>query len=273
MAYRHGHGKWIRLGICRRGPSPRLPGLALLAAMLLSPFSADSQAVPELDAVLDHLDDLYRSSSSHALMRMTVVRERGTRELSLESWSRGNDDALIVIRSPAREAGTATLMTDDGLWNYAPRADRLIRIPSGLLSESWMGSHFTNDDLLRETSYREDYEASLDRVQEDGTSYLRVVLTPRPEAPVVYTALHFLLTPDEWVPVRWDYLDEGEVVRRIHYDMVATVAGRELPLRMVVQPTDAPDERTEILYESLELDVTLEEGLFTRQGMRRVVRR
>lgn len=248
--------------------------LAMLALVLAGSSAppAAAQPLPDLDTVLDHLDDLYRSSSSHAVLRMTVVRERGTRELTLESWSRGTEDALIVIRSPAREAGTATLRTADGLWNYAPRADRLIRIPSGLLSESWMGSHFTNDDLLRETSYRQDYEASLDWATEEGVRYLRVVLTPRPDAPVVYTALHFLLTPQEWVPVKWVYLDQAEVVRVMTFDQIQRVAGRDLPMRMLIQPTDAPDERTEIVYESLELDIPVADGFFTRQGLRRVVR-
>ena len=233
---------------------------------------AGAQPLPNVDDVLDHLDELYRSSASHAVMTMNVVRERGTRELTLESWSRGTEEALIVIREPPREAGTATLRTEEGLWNYAPRADRLIRIPSGLLSESWMGSHFTNDDLLRETSYREDYEASLDWYEEEGIRYLRVTLTPLPDAPVVYTRLHFLLTPEAWVPVRWEYLDEGEVVRTMTFDRVRRVAGRDLPRRMVVRPADAPDERTEVVYDELELDITVDDALFTRQGLRRVVR-
>jgi hypothetical protein len=100
--------------------------LAVAAAALPA-----QEPLPALDDVVRHLDEMYRYDSSHAVMTMTVVRERGTRELTLESWSRGEDDALIVIRAPSREAGTATLRTEEGLWNYAPRADRLIRIPTG----------------------------------------------------------------------------------------------------------------------------------------------
>lgn len=229
--------------------------------------------LPDVDSVLGYLDELYRSSSSHAVMEMTVVRERGTRELRLESWSRGEEDALIVIREPAREAGTATLRTEDGLWNYAPRADRLIRIPSGLLSESWMGSHFTNDDLVRESSYDADYRASLSWTVRDGTRYLQATLTPRPDAPVVYTELRFLLTPEEWIPVRWEYLDEGELVRVMTFDDVQTVDGKPLPLRMEVRPTDEPDERTVVEYRELELGVPVDEDLFTRRGLRRVAGR
>ena len=123
--------------------------LLILAILeLTGPAPAEGQRLPTVRDVVDYIDDLWRSESSHAQMTMTVVRKRGTRTLTVESWSMGDDAALMVIRNPAREAGTATLRTDDGLWNYAPRADRLIRIPSGLLSESWMGSHFTNDDVV-----------------------------------------------------------------------------------------------------------------------------
>ena len=234
------------------------------------PVSLMAQDLPDIDQVLDHLDELYRSGSSRAVMEMAVVRERGTRALRLESWSRGEDEALIVIREPAREAGTATLRTRDGLWNYAPRADRLIRIPTGLLSESWMGSHFTNDDLMRETTYDEDYEASLQWTERDGTSFLQVTMTPRPGAPVVYTELHFILTREDWIPDRWEYFDEGELIRTITFHDVETVAGRPLPLRLLVQPADEPDEHTEVIYLDLELDLPVESDLFTRRGLRRI---
>lgn len=247
--------------------------IAAVVLMAVHPAGAPAQErLPSLDDVIAHLDDLYRSSSSHAIMTMTVVGDRGTRELRLESWSRGADDALIVIRAPSREAGTATLRTEEGLWNYAPRADRLIRIPTGLLSDSWMGSHFTNDDLMRETSYDEDYESALSWTTRDGERYLQVTMTPRPEAPVVYTKLVFLLTADDWTPTLWEYYDEGEVVRTMTFDEVRTVAGRALPMRMTLVPADDPEERTEIRYELLELDVAVDPELFTRRGLRRVAR-
>ena len=196
----------------------------------------------------------------------------GTRTLTIESWSRGDDEALLVVRAPAREAGTATLRTNDGLWNYAPRADRLIRIPSGLLSDSWMGSHFTNDDLLRETSYLDDHEAALGWRVVDGERLLEVTMTPLPQAPVVYSQLVFLLVPGEWTPRRADYFDDDELIRSMVFDRVEFVAGRRIPLRMIVQPADEPDERTEVVYDVLELDVPVGDDLFTRRGLRRVAR-
>lgn len=251
------------------------PRVALAAALLALGgatviVSLEAQQLPDLERVIRHLDELYRSRSSHALSTMTVVRARGTRELTLESWSKGEDDALVVIRAPAREAGTATLRTADGLWSYGARADRLIRIPTGLLAESWMGSHLTNDDLMRETSYDDDYESVLAWATRNGTRYLQVTLTPKPEAPVVYTKLVFLLTRDDWIPVLWEFYDGDEIVRTITYEDVRQVAGRPLPLRLVIQPADAPNERTVFEYRELELDVPVDDDLFTRRGLRRV---
>ena len=243
---------------------------ALLLMVTLTPVGLGGQQLPSVDEVVDHLDELYRSESSHAVMTMTVARERGTRELTMESWSKGEELALIVIREPAREAGTATLMTEEGLWNYAPRADRLIRIPTGLLSESWMGSHFTNDDLMRETSYDEDYDTELSWTEREGERYLQVTLTPKPDAPVVYTRILFLLTPEEWIPTREEFYDEGELIRYMTFDRVETVSGRPIPMRMTLQPTDEPDEQTVVEYEELEFDIPVEDDLFTRRGLRRV---
>lgn len=248
----------------------KLAGFAVMALLVAPASGAAQERLPTVDEVIDHLDDLYRAGSSHSVMTMTVVRPRGTRELTLESWSRGEDEALIVIRSPAREAGTATLRTEDGLWNYAPRADRLIRIPTGLLSESWMGSHFTNDDLMRETSYDDDYDSEISWATRDGARYLRVTMTPRPDAPVVYTKLVFLLTADDWTPVLWEYWDEGEVVRTMRFEDIRDIGGRALPTRLILQPADDPDQRTEMRYDVLELDVEVDDDLFTRRGLRRV---
>ena len=250
----------------------RLTSALVLICTLAGAVRGASQELPDVDALLDYLDELYRSQSSHALMTMTIVRERGTRELTLESWSIGEDQALIVIRGPAREAGTATLRSEDGLWNYAPRADRLIRIPTGLLSDSWMGSHFTNDDLVRETSYDDDYQASVEWVEEDGGRFLRAVLIPRPDAPVVYTRIDYLLSADEWTPLRTDFYDGDELIRTMRYDEVRSVAGRPIPMRMILDPLDGSGERTEIFYDELDLDVEVDEELFTRRGLRRVAR-
>jgi outer membrane lipoprotein-sorting protein len=255
----------------------------VLAFLLAVPLQATAQdeakteatkdALPTIDEITKRLDDLYRSDSSHAMMTMKVVKERGTRELSLESWSKGEDLSLIVIRKPAREAGTATLKTDEGLWNYAPRADRLIRIPAGLLSDAWMGSHFTNDDLVRESSYQDDYKTKLSWAEVDGSKALKVLFIPRPDAPVIYTKIEYFLRPGDYVPIRADYYDEGKLMRRMQFSDVREVNGKNVPHKMELIPMDKKNERTVITYQSLEFNVKLDKDLFTKRGLRRAAKR
>ncbi|MGM0577753.1 MAG: outer membrane lipoprotein-sorting protein [Myxococcota bacterium] len=247
----------------------RLLEAVLLVAALGTPAAAEKPPLPDLDEVIDHLDDLYRADSSHGTMTMEVRTENYRRSLTIEAWSEGDDDALMVVRKPAREAGTATLRTEEGLWNYAPRADRLIRIPSGLLSESWMGSHFTNDDLMRETSYDDDYDSRHAWADLDGERHLKLTLTPKEDAAVVWSSVVFHLTPEEWLPVRADYYDEEEVVRRMTFSKVRTMDDRKLPTVLEMRPLDKPTEFTRVVYEDLEFGVDVSERMFTPRGVRR----
>lgn len=249
--------------------------LLIICGALLIPAIAVAQnpPLPDVKEVTDRLDDLYRSDSSHSTTEMTVVNERGTRKLELEQWTRGEDEALIVIRSPRREAGTATLKTDEGLWNYAPRADRLVRVPSGLLSDAWMGSHFSNDDLVRETSYDDDYETTLSWVKEKGKQRLKVTMKPNEGAPVVYTRIDFYVMPESYIPVRSEYYDKGKMVRRMDFTEVKEIGGRKIPTVMTLRPMDEPDEKTEIRYKEIEFNAKVDSKIFTRRGLRRAAKR
>ena len=250
----------------------------LVVSMVLFALPAFAQELekdpplPTMDEVTKKLDDLYRAESSHATMKMIVVNKRGTRELTLESWSKGQDTSLILIRKPAREAGTATLLTEEGLWTYAPRADRLIRMPKGLLSDSWMGSDFTNDDLVRDSRYEDDFDSTLAWVKEDGKRLLLVTLIPKKGAPVVFTKLEYRLTPDDLVPVRADYYDGKKLTRLMKFSDVREISGKKVPFKMELLPQTKKKNSTTVIYESLEFDAKVDEKIFTKQGLRRVAK-
>ncbi|RMG14475.1 MAG: outer membrane lipoprotein-sorting protein [Deltaproteobacteria bacterium] len=235
--------------------------------------AAAAQAPPDVEEVMRRLNDLYRSKRSHALMRMEIKTEFYERTLTLEAWTEGLERSLIVVRAPPREAGTATLKTEDGLWSYAPRADRLVRIPPGLLSEAWMGSHLTNDDLVRETDFVKDYRTQGAWVEEGGRRLFEATMVPRPEAPVVYTKIRYLVDPEHWVPVRAEFFDGDEVVRVMRFESLRDFGGRLLPAVMTVVPTDRPHEYTRLEYQRLEFDVRVDPSLFTPRGLRRVAKR
>ncbi|MBA2663310.1 MAG: outer membrane lipoprotein-sorting protein [Bradymonadaceae bacterium] len=228
-------------------------------------------ALPTIKEIVDKLDNMYRSTSSHGTIEMTVVNARGTRKLTIEQWTMGEDKALMVIREPSREAGTATLKLEDGLWNYAPRADRLIRIPSGLLSDSWMGSHLSNDDLMRETSYESDHDTTLAWVHEGGARFLQATMVPKPTAPVVWDKIVYRMTADEWLPVEASFYDKGKVMRTMSFSEIKEMGGRRVPTVMVFKP-QKEGEHTRMVYKSLEFDTKIDAAMFTQQGLRRVAR-
>ncbi len=225
---------------------------------------------PTVDEVMDHLNDLYRSDAAHSRMTMQITTENWERTLEMESWAQGADLALIVIRAPAREAGTATLKTEEGLWNYAPRADRLMRVPSGMMSEGWMGSHFSNEDVMRESDYNDDYDTTLETRTEDGVEVLVASSIPLPSAAVVYTRIDYVMTADDWTPLRAEFYDEDELIRTFRYSDVQDIGGRPIPMRLEIVPHETPDESTVVIYEELDLESDVDDSVFTQRGLRRV---
>lgn len=262
----------IRLGSPRSKTCSVLLSLIITASFTAPTFAADAP-LPTTKQVLQRLDDLYRSKSSHATMTMKVVKRRRTRSLTMEMWTRGQEQALIVIRKPAREAGTATLKNKEELYNYAPRADRLIRIPSGLLGSSWMGSHFSNDDLVRDTSWDKDYTTQLSWKDDAGSRRLLAMMKPKPGAPVVYTQVRFYMHPKHYTPIRSEFYDRGKLIRTMTYDQVKIISGRRIPHRMVLTPAKKPKERTEMIYERFELDINVPASKFSKRGLRRAAKR
>jgi hypothetical protein len=231
-----------------------------------------SPPLPSVEKVALRLNDLFRVDSSEADLTMKVVTARYRRELTLHSWTRGKDEALIVVRAPAREAGAATLRSNEGLWIYAPRADRLVRLPSALLSESWMGSHFTNEDLVRETDFVRDYDTTLAWKEEGGKRLLQATLVPKPKTPVVWSRVVYLVDPADFLPLRAEFFEQDRVVRALVFSDPHVISGRRVPFTLQMVPTDKPGEETRLEYRSLRFGVLVDPGLFTQRGLRQVAK-
>lgn len=244
-----------------------------LAALLLS-LAAASPALaepPSLEDLLNATDDVTRGESSVATVTMNVKTERYERSVTMKSWSRGTEESLIVIESPAREKGTATLKSEDNIWNYLPKVDRTIKVPASMMSGSWMGSHFSNDDLVRENRLAEEFTAEFTAQPEgdDPARVYKIALTPRPDAPVVWGQVQVDVRADQ-IPVEVRYYDEeGELVRTMSFHDVQEIDGRMVPARMRVVPADKPGEYTEVTYDSIDFDVDIPDSTFSLQALRR----
>lgn len=229
---------------------------------------AEQRTAPDVASVLAKLDELYRSTSSIARMEILVVTPRATRTLRMKAWTRGQDEALVVIEAPPREEGIATLRVGENLWNYLPRIARTIRVPPSMMLGSWMGTDFTNDDLVKESSLRQDFTAKVDR-RSDSPAGWWLQLDVKPGIVGRWARIDVLIT-DDWLPVEERHFDrKGRLARTMTFDDVKVLGGRRLPVHMVMTPTDTPGQRTEMRYLEAQFDVALPADTFSLARLER----
>jgi hypothetical protein len=230
----------------------------------------------EIEALLDASDDINRGRSSHGRVKMSVKTSRYEREMEMELWTEGEERSLIRVLSPKRERGVATLKVGDEAWNYLPKVARTLKLSTASMGGAWMGSHLTNDDLVRGSRMRDDYTWALyERPQGEGeaqTGRYEVHLTPKPEAPVVWGLVKLWVSAQR-VPERIEYFNErGALLRTISFHEVTKKGERLIPMLTRVTPADKPNERTELRYLELEFDVKLPPRTFSLQALKRATR-
>lgn len=243
--------------------------LVALLVLLAGTTRAAAPSPRDAGAILDQVDDLFRGRSSQGRATMTVTTAHWTRALTLEFWNRGTDRSLVRIVAPQKEKGTATLRVGNDLWNYLPKVKRTIKLPSSMLQASWMGSHFTNDDLVKESRMTQDYTFTItfDGTR-DGQRSLEITCTPRPDAAVVWGQVVVRVREPDHLPLAALFYDEHlQLARTMTYADVRPLGGRELPTRLVVVPTDAPAESTVVVYEDIHFDAPLADEAFSLRAL------
>lgn len=221
--------------------------------------------------IINRVDRLLRGDSSRGVATMSIKTEHWERSKTLEIWSEGTEKVLIRVLSPKKEEGTATLKVGDDIWNYLPKIDRVIRIPTSMMMASWMGSHFTNDDLVKESQLVDDYEIELVfEGKREEVAVWEFNLTPKEDAPVVWGGIDYRVRQKDLMPVWAKYYGEdGELRRTMTFSDYEEMDGRLVPARMKLVPEDEPNEFTEILYEELEFNIDLSERIFSLESLRR----
>jgi outer membrane lipoprotein-sorting protein len=237
-------------------------------ALLFLPLQAQAIEVGEL---IRHIDSLWRGDTSQTTMTMTVKTRRYAREMTMEGWTRGKDYSLVVIREPVKDRGIATLKVENNIWNYLPKINRVTKVPSSMMSGSWMGSHFTNDDLVKDSSFEDDYTSKITfEGVRDGRAVYELTSTPKPNAAVVWGKVVMLVEQKTLAPFKNLYYDEeGALIRTMTLDQFKTVDGRVIPMRMALQPEDKPGESTVIVYDAIRFGVPLEASFFSLQSLQR----
>lgn len=230
-----------------------------------------SAAATEVDELIRHIDRLWRGETSRASMTMQVKTLRYERTMTMEAWSRGKDYSLVVIRQPVKDRDIATLKVEANIWNYLPKINRVTKIPSSMMSGSWMGSHFTNDDLIKESSFEDDYssEITFEGLRDDVLIY-EITSLPKEDAAVVWGKVIMQLEQAALVPVRALYYDEdGVLIRTLRFDQPRQIGERIVPMRLSLTLQQKPDESTVIVYNAIAFGIPLEESFFSLQNLQR----
>jgi outer membrane lipoprotein-sorting protein len=239
----------------------------LLSFLLL--LAVDVQAETATDIVRKS-DEKMHGISGYSEMTMQIVRPTWTRTMSMKSWSKGSDFSLVLVTAPAQDKGSSSLKRGREMWNWVPRIERIIKIAPSMLGQSWMGSDFTNDDLINESSIVVDYtHTTLGEEVYDGVQTWRIEAVPKPDAPVVWSKLIIWISKQEYNQRKVEFYDEfDELINTMSTYDIQELGGRRLPVRQEMQPADKPDQKTVIIFHSATFDFDIPDSFFSQQNMK-----
>ncbi|WP_319503083.1 outer membrane lipoprotein-sorting protein [uncultured Draconibacterium sp.] len=226
----------------------------------------------DMTAIIKQADEKFRGESSRGEMTMIIERPGWSRTVSMKNWTLGNDYSLIYITAPAKEKGQVFLKRDKEMWNWVPTIQRMIKIPPSMMMQSWMGSDFTNDDLVKESQMAKDYSNKLLGEEEvDGYSCYKIELIPHEDAPVVWGKVTMWISKEELHWLKAEFYDEdGYLVNTEILTDVKMMDDREMPTRLEMIPADEEGNKTVMIFDKIEFDVDLKESFFSQQNMKRI---
>jgi len=244
-----------------------MPVLAFLCTLILT----DSLMASEIDArqLVQQAMDHWRGLTSYSEMNMIIHRPDWERSMTMRSWSKGDKLSLVRVIEPKKDAGNGTLLNDNNMWSYTPKINRIIKVPSSMMSQSWMGSDFSNKDIAKSTDIIDQYDHELTGQEErDGHMYYTITSIPHEDAAVVW-GKEILTVRDDYVLMEQQYWDQdGILVKSLKTLQVEEMSGRPVAKIMRVGKVETPDEWTQLTANSIEFDLDLPENLFTLSNLR-----
>ena len=235
--------------------------------LLLSCSITQAEADPKelIVKAMDH----WRGLTSRGTMTMVIQRPDWRRSMSMASWSRGDKHSLVRVTAPPKDSGNGTLLVDNNMWTYTPKINRVIKVPSSMMSQSWMGSDLSNKDISKSTDIIDQYDHTLLQTrEEDGHTLYVIQSVPHEEAAVVW-GREVLTIRDDYVLMEQQFWDQdGELVKTFTTTQVQEMGGRTVATVMRMQEVGKPDQWTEMRVDEVEFDVDLPGNLFTLSNLR-----
>ena len=255
-----------------RQPRGMRRGSRLLSAMVLLagavPAALPAQE-PSAQDIVDRAESAIWGRTLQAQMTMTITTPRWTRQLDLATWIERPRRSFVRILAPAKEAGIGSLRIGAEMWNYLPAVERTIRIPPSMMLQPWMGSDFTNDDLVKESSLTTDYTHRVIGTDTAGSAPVYVVESrPKPDAAVVWGRIVLRVRRADFLPTSEEFYDErGSLVRVMTFSDIRSLGGRTVPTRWELQPVAKPGQRTTVVLTRATYDAPIDDAIFTQRNL------
>ncbi len=249
---------------------PNHPFFSLTLLSLVIAASNIQAKEPTAEALITGMENLLWSKTSHGQFTMTIKTPWWERALTLEAWMDRPKQSFIRIHAPKKEKGIGSLRIGSEMWNYLPKIDRTVKVPPSMMLQPWMGSDFSNDDLVKESSLATDYTHEItDREITEGHTLYHITATPNPDASVVWGKLELRIRED-FIPLEQDFFDSrGNLVKKMTYSDIKMLSGRNLPTLWKMTPIDKPDQFTEIRINDILFDAPINPAQFTLQQLRK----
>jgi len=242
----------------------------LIATLLIlaAPLHAQDAERDAASIVRDAVNH-WRGLSSYTEMSMVIHRPDWERSMTMRAWTKGDKQSLVRVIEPKKDRGNGTLTDDNNMWTYSPKVNRVIKIPSSMMGQSWMGSDFSNNDVARADDIIDQYNHALLGTEElDDITVYEIESIPHEEAAVVW-GREVLIIRDDHVILRHRFYDQdGELVKTLESLEIAEMGGRTVAKRQRMSKTESPEEWTEIQVNSVEYEIDIRDSMFTQSNLR-----
>jgi outer membrane lipoprotein-sorting protein len=241
----------------------------LLLCLALLPTLVPAADAPTAQDIIRRAMEHYRGQTSYSEMTMVIQRRDWQRSMTMRGWSEGDKKTLVRVTEPKKDAGNGTLSVDGNMWTYTPKINRVIKVPSSMMNQNWMGSDFSNRDISKDTAIIDDYDHTLlETAEQDGHTVWTIESVPHEEAAVVW-GREVLRIRDDWVLLEQQFWDQdGELVKTLRANEITEMGGRTIASVLRMGRVDTPDEWTEVRTRAVEFDLALPDNLFTLSNLR-----
>jgi len=238
-------------------------------AILLIALSANAQNAKE---IIQKMDNKLQGNSNKSVMKMSIVRPKYTRTIEFKNWSLGRNYFMTYVTAPAKDKGQVFMKYNTEMWSYSPAINRMIKLPPSMMSQGWMGSDYSNDDLVKQSSIVDDYTHTIIGNETiDGIECTIIEMIPNADANIVWGKIIIWVNVQKYINLKAQYYDEENyLVRTETASKIKTFDSRELPSVIEILPHEEPHNKTIIEIVSMEFDIEIEENFFSQQNMKRI---